>query len=195
METRAGQRDAHETTCASWKNQTLCTCVQPASAPALGTALRHPAMAAITLQEAFLFRAAWVSCFFRASSLFLSSTFKFLVREQLQTGVENSASLAASRLSCGPLETVVLKGDIIQWWIRHGLGAEGLTSSLWDFLRSHSAFQGLLDAVSWAGSPCCAHWILCQMWSKPSEDTGDVCRRAYILHVFSWSTFLSLLPL
>lgn len=123
--------------------------MQPASAPVLGTALRHPATAATTPQEAFLFGAAWVSYFFRASSLFLSSVFKFLGREQLQTGVENSSSLALPRLSCGPSETVVLKGDIIAWhrWCtRHGLGVEGLTSSLWEFPRSHSAFQDLLDA-------------------------------------------------
>lgn len=43
----------------------------------------------------------------------------------------------------------MLKGDIIawhQWWTRHGLGAEGLTSSLCEFPRSYRAFQGLLDA-------------------------------------------------
>lgn len=43
----------------------------------------------------------------------------------------------------------MLKGDIIawhRWWTHRGLGAEGLTSSLWEYPRSHSAFQDFLDA-------------------------------------------------
>lgn len=174
--------------------------MQPASALLLRTTLRHPAMAAATLGEAFPFEAAWVSCFFWASSLFHSWVFRFLGWEQLRTGVENSSSLALPQLSCGPLETIVLKGDIITWhwwWTCCRLRAEGLTSSMWEFSRSlkcPKAFRAFGMLVSWARSPCSARWIQSQMWSKPSEGTGDASRRRdYILHVYSWGFLLSLL--
>lgn len=49
-------------------------------------------------------------------------------------------------------------------------------------------FRALWMLVSWARSPCCAHWIQSQLCSKPREGTGDVCvRRAYILRVYSWN--------
>lgn len=161
--------------------------MQPASALVLRTALRHPAMAAATLGEAFPFEAAWVSCFFWASSLFHSRLFRFLGWEQLWTGVENSPSLALPQLSCGPLETIVLKGDIITWhwwWTCRSLRAEGLTSSMWEFSRSLSAFQGLWDAGELGKEP-----MLCSLdpesnvirakwrhrWCKQEEGLHSPC--------------------
>ena len=55
----------------------------------------------------------------------------------------------------------MLKGDITawhRWWTRRGLEAEGLTSSLWEFPGSLSAFQGLLDAGELGKGPM-QHWL------------------------------------
>lgn len=55
-------------------------------------------------------------------------------------------------------------------------------------------FRTFWMLVSWARSPAVLTES-CQMWSKPSEGTGEVCvRRAYILCAYSWSIPLFLLP-
>lgn len=81
----------------------------------------------------------------------------------------------------------------------HGL-TTGLGMRVWlhlcgNFPGLTVLFRAFWMLVSWARSPCCAHWIQSQMWSKPSEGTGDVSvRRAYILCAYSWSIPLLLLP-
>lgn len=42
-------------------------------------------------------------------------------------------------------------------------------------------FRAFWMLMNWARSPCCTHWFRRQVWSKPSEGTGDVCSKRTML--------------